>query len=56
MPAAPDDGHRDGDQRGPLTVADAPRSRSATLTIPQTNANGTITNTTRVITDIAGAR
>ena len=31
------------------------RSGSATtLTIPQTNANGTITNTTRVITNIAG--
>ena len=36
-----------------LTVADAsPFPLGFTLTVPQTNANGTITNTTRVITDI----
>jgi hypothetical protein len=38
-----------------LTVAGAaPFPLGFTLTIPQTNANGTITNTTRVITNIAG--
>ncbi len=38
-----------------LTVADAAAFRVGdTLTIPQTNANGTITSTTRVITNIAG--
>ena len=38
-----------------LTVASAAPFRVGyTLTIPQTNANGTITSTTRVITNIAG--
>ena len=38
-----------------LTVANASAfPLGFTLTIPQTNANGTITNTTRVITNIAG--
>ncbi len=38
-----------------LTVADAsPFAVGTTLTIPQTNANGTITSTTRVINNIAG--
>ena len=38
-----------------LTVADtSPFRIGFTLTIPQTNANGTITNATRVITNIAG--
>ena len=38
-----------------LTVASAAPFRvGATLTIPQTNADGTITSTTRVITNIAG--
>ena len=39
-----------------LTVASAAPFRVGdTLTVPQTNASGTITNTTRVITNIAGA-
>jgi hypothetical protein len=38
-----------------LTVASvAPFTVGTTLTIPQTNVNGTITNTTRLITNIAG--
>ena len=38
-----------------LTVADASPFRIGfTLTVPQTNANGTITNTTRLINNIAG--
>ena len=38
-----------------LTVASAAPFRvGLTLTVPQTNADGTITNTTRVITNIAG--
>jgi predicted acyl esterase len=38
-----------------LTVADASPFRIGfTLTVPQTNADGTITNTTRVITNISG--
>jgi predicted acyl esterase len=38
-----------------LTVADAsPFSVGQTLTVPQTNANGSLTSTTRVITNIAG--
>ncbi|HET8786367.1 MAG TPA: CocE/NonD family hydrolase, partial [Candidatus Limnocylindrales bacterium] len=40
---------------GTLTVASSAAFRVGnTLTIPQTNASGTITNTTRVITNIAG--
>ena len=56
LPAAPDDGHR-----RPVEHGDAHRRRHEpvpvgfTLTVPQTNANGTITNTTRLITDIPDA-
>jgi predicted acyl esterase len=39
-----------------LTVAGtAPFRVGYTLTIPQTNTNGTVTNTTRLITDVAGS-
>ena len=46
-----------GDQSNTTTLnvtSSAPFSVGQTLTIPQTNASGTITSTTRVITNIAG--
>ena len=55
MPAARDAVAGDGRNTTTLTVASAAPFRVGnTLTIPQTNADGTITNTTRMITNISG--
>ena len=56
LPAAPVDRHR---RRRPTRRRSRWPTRASfplgfTLTIPQTNASGTITSTTRVITNIAG--
>ena len=56
LPGARDHGHRRPVEHATLTVAStAPFRVGENLTVPQTNASGTITTTTRIITNIPDA-